>query len=75
MAIGCGGYRRTWADVSSDQLVKWPALMAVHQVESAKQGGVVKSNAFCQVGVIDDGIGSAGCAGNLGGVSIGRWRC
>ena len=31
---------------------------------------MVKSNAFCQVGVVDDGIGSAGCAGDLGGVSV-----
>jgi len=35
MAIDCGGYRRAWADVSSGQLVKWPASMAAHQVESA----------------------------------------
>jgi len=35
MAIDCGGYWQTWADVSSGQLVKWPALMAAHQVESA----------------------------------------
>jgi len=35
MAIDCGGHLRTWADVSSGQLVKWPALMAAYQVESA----------------------------------------
>ena len=33
---------------------------------------MVKSNAFCQVGVINDGIGSAGCAGDLGGVRNGQ---
>jgi len=35
MAIDCGGYCRTWADVSSGQLVKWPASIAAHQVEIA----------------------------------------
>jgi hypothetical protein len=35
MAIDCGGYCQTWADVSSGQLVKWPASMAAHQVEIA----------------------------------------
>jgi hypothetical protein len=32
---------------------------------------MVKSNAFCQVWVIDDGIGSAGCAGVGGGAAAG----
>jgi hypothetical protein len=27
------------------------------------------------VGVVDNGIGSAGCVGDLRGVSNGQWRC
>jgi hypothetical protein len=40
-----------------------------------KQGGVVESNAFRQVGVFDNGIGSAGWVVDLRGVSNGQWRC
>ena len=34
MAIDCGGYWRTYCEVSSGQLVKCPASMAVHQVDN-----------------------------------------
>jgi len=37
---------------------------------------MAESNACCQVWVVDDGIGSAGYAGDLGGgVGNGHWRC
>jgi len=75
MGIDCGGYRRTWADVSSGQLVKCPASMAAHQVEARVKSWRRGKNTFCLIGVVDDGIGSAGCAGDLGGVRNGQWRC
>jgi hypothetical protein len=40
MAIDCGGYRRTWADVGSGHLVKWPASMAAHQVGIADENSM-----------------------------------
>jgi hypothetical protein len=39
LATDCGGWRRTYADAMSDQVVKRTASMASHQVESTVEKG------------------------------------
>ena len=40
VAADRGGWRRTWAEVSSGQDVKWPASMAAQQVGRAGENMV-----------------------------------
>jgi len=72
------GNRLWWVSANLGGREFWPASevasvdgCAPSRERGRKQGGVIESNAFRQVGVVDHGIGSAGWVGVLRFVSNG----